>query len=338
MSFALGMFIFFSDYFSPLYVGNVMRPITDKAKASREFLAYVCDSTSSPICCLIPFTSWGIYVSGLLVGIGCIADTQMGQNVVVHAAPFNFYCIFALLLCGLLGCGVIPHYGPMKKAEKRALEEGKPYADGATPLLSKELDQITPDPNCKANLLIDFLMPAIIIIGITVGTYIILGSAKTLEAFVVAVVYQFVTILLQKKATVKVLMETAVEGIKSVMAAILILSMAYCMNSVTKQLGTAQYIISITEDWMTPMLLLVITFLVCAVISFLTGSSWGSYAIMIRSLARWHSTLTGGELGTVVYAAVGAVRAEDALETTVHQFPILPFCHRWQQDLTTLTT
>lgn len=150
-------------------------------------------------------------------------------------------------------------------------------------------------------------MPAIIIIGITVGTYIILGSAKTLEAFVVAVVYQFVTILLQKKATVKVLMETAVEGIKSVMAAILILSMAYCMNSVTKQLGTAQYIISITEDWMTPMLLLVITFLVCAVISFLTGSSWGSYAIMIPIVMPLAFTLTGGELGTVVYAAVGAV-------------------------------
>ena len=176
-----------------------------------------------------------------------------------------------------------------------------------TDQLLKELDQITPDPNCKANLLIDFLMPAIIIIGITVGTYIILGSAKTLEAFVVAVVYQFVTILLQKKATVKVLMETAVEGIKSVMAAILILSMAYCMNSVTKQLGTAQYIISITEDWMTPMLLLVITFLVCAVISFLTGSSWGSYAIMIPIVMPLAFTLTGGELGTVVYAAVGAV-------------------------------
>ena len=102
-------------------------------------------------------------------------------------------------------------------------------------------------------------------------------------------------------------METAVEGIKSVMAAILILSMAYCMNSVTKQLGTAQYIINITEAWMTPMLLLVITFLVCAVISFLTGSSWGTYAIMIPIVMPLAFTLTGGELGTVVYAAVGAV-------------------------------
>ena len=100
-------------------------------------------------------------------------------------------------------------------------------------------------------------------------------TIKTLEAFVVAVAYQFVVMLVQKKATVKELMDTAVEGIKSVMAAILILSMAYCMNSITKQLGTAEYIVNLTENWMTPLLLLVITFLVCAVISFLTGSSWG---------------------------------------------------------------
>ena len=307
MSFALGVFIFFSDYFSPLYVGNVMRPITDKAKASREFLAYVCDSTSAPICCLVPFTSWGIYVAGLLAGMGCIADSAMGQNVVVHAAMYNFYCIFALVLCGLLGCGIIPHYGPMKKAEKRALEEGKVVADGATPLLSKELDNIMPNEGVKTSLALDFFAPAVIIIGITVGTYVILGSAKTLEAFVVAVAYQFIVMVIQKKATVKELMDTAVEGIKSVMAAILILSMAYCMNSITKQLGTAQYIVSLTESWMTPLLLLVITFLVCAVISFLTGSSWGTYAIMLPIVMPLAFNLTGGELGTVVYAAVGAV-------------------------------
>ena len=92
LAYLLGVFIFFSDYFSPLYVGNVMRPITDKAKASREYLAYVCDSTSAPICCLIPFTSWGIYVAGLLVGIGCISDAKMGQTVVVHSFIYNFYC------------------------------------------------------------------------------------------------------------------------------------------------------------------------------------------------------------------------------------------------------
>ncbi len=307
MSYALGIFIFFSDYFSPLYVGNVMRPITDKAKASREFLAYVCDSTSAPICCLIPFTSWGIYVAGLLVGMGCITDASVGQSVVIHGAVFNFYCIAALILCGLLALGIIPHYGPMRTAERRAKEEGKVYADNSSPLLSKELDNIKPNEGCKGNLILDFFMPAIIIIAITVGTYIILGSAKTLEAFVVAVAYQFVVILIQRKAKLRELMDTAIEGIKSVMSAILILSMAYCINSVTSSLGTADFIINLTQSWMTPLFLLVLTFLITGVISFLTGSSWGSYAIMIPIVLPLAFSISGGELGTVVYAAVGAV-------------------------------
>lgn len=307
MSFALGIFIFFSDYFSPLYVGNVMRPITDKARSSREMLAYVCDSTSSPICCLIPFTSWGIYVSGLLVGMGCITDGQMAQTVVVKSAIFNFYCIFALLICGLIAFGVIPHFGPMNKAEKRAMDEGKPYADGSTPLLSKELDNILPNEGIRPSLILNFFMPAVIIIGITVGTYVLLGSAKTLEAFVVAVAYQFVVMLIRRMAKMKELVDVAVEGIKSVMSAILILSMAYCMNYVTKELGTATYIIKLTQAWMTPALLVVVTFLICAVISFLTGSSWGTYAIMLPIVMPLAFNLSGGQLDMVIYASVGAV-------------------------------
>ncbi len=307
LSFALGIFIFFSDYFSPLYVGNVMRPITDKARVSREMLAYICDSTSAPICCLIPFTSWGIYVAGLLVGIGAITDANISQSVVIHSAPFNFYCIFALVLCGLLSAGVIPHFGPMKKAQKRAMDEGKVIADGANPLLSKELDNIMPKEGIKPNLLVNFLMPAVIIIGITVGTYVITGSALTLEAFVVAVAYQFVTLLVQKMANLKEIMDTAIEGIKSVMSAILILAMAYCINHISGVLGTADYVISVTESWMTPVTLLVVTFLICAFISFFTGTSWGVFAIMIPIAIPLAFNVSGGELNTVVYAAVGAV-------------------------------
>ncbi len=307
LSYALGIFIFFSDYFSPLYVGNVMRPVTDKARVSREKLAYICDSTSAPICCLIPFTSWGIYVAGLVVGIGAITDASMGQSAIVHAAPYNLYCIFALVLCGLFSCRIIPDFGPMKKAEKRAMEEGKVVADGATPLLSRELDNIKPKEGIQPNLLINFLAPAVIVIGITIGTYVILGSAKTLEAFVVAVAYQFVTLLVQKMATLKEMIETAIEGIKSVMSAILILAMAYCINSISGTLGTASYVISITESWMTPTLLLVVTYLVCAFISFFTGTSWGVFAIMVPIAVPMAFNLTGGELGPVVYASIGAI-------------------------------
>lgn len=306
LSYALGIFIFFSDYFSPLYVGNVMRPITDKARVCREKLAYICDSTSAPICCLIPFTSWAIYIAGLLVGIGAIADASVAQDVVVHSAPYNFYCIAALIFCGLFSTKILPDFGPMRKAERRALEEGKVVADGANPLLSKELDNIMPKEGVKPNLLINFLMPAIII-GITVGTYIFTGSALTLEAFVVAVVYQFVTLLVQKMATIKELMDTAIEGIKSVMSAILILAMAYCINHISEVLGTADYVISVTESWMTPVTLLVLTFLICAFISFFTGTAWGVFAIMIPIAIPLAFSVSGGELNTVVYAAVGAV-------------------------------
>lgn len=307
LAWCLGMFIWFSDYFSPLYVGNIMRPITDKARVSREKLAYICDSTSAPICCLIPFTSWGVYVAGLLVGLGPIADTTTAQGIIVHAVPFNFYCILALVLSGLVSFRVVPDFGPMRKAEKRAYEEGKVIADGASPLLSQELDNIKPKEGIKPNLILNFLMPAVIIIGITVGSYIVTGSALTLEAFVVAVAYQFVVMLIQKMATLKEMVDTAVEGIKSVMSAMLILALAYCINAISTELGTANFVISVTESWMTPMLLVTLTFLICAFISFFTGTAWGVYAIMTPIAIPLAFNVTGGEINSIVYASVAAV-------------------------------
>lgn len=303
----LGIFIFFSDYFSSLYVGNIMRPVTDKAKVSRELLAYICDSTSAPMTSLLPFTSTAMYTAGLLVGIGGIIDSTVGVNVVFKAVPFNFYCWSAIALTLLFSSGIIPHYGPMRSAEKRAKEEGKVLADNAVPLLSSELESIKLKEGCKSSLLIDFFMPALIIVGISIGTYFFLGSTKCLEALVVAVAYQFVCILVRKMATLKELMDTAIMGIKSVMSAILILSMAYCLNAITKEIGTAAYVISMTEAWMTPVLLLTISFLVCALISFLTGTSWGTIAIMVPIIMPLAFSVSGGEISTVVYAAVAAI-------------------------------
>lgn len=307
LAWLLGIFIFFSDYFSPLYVGTVMRGITDKARVSREKLAYICDSTSAPVCTLIPFSAWGVYMSGLLVGLGPIQNANMAQKAVVNMVPFNFYGIFSALLVGLIAFGIIPDFGPMKKAEKRALEEGKPIRDGANPLLSNELDNIKPNEGVKSNLFLDFFMPALIIIFVTVGTYIMLGNAKTLEAFVCAVAYQFVIMLLRKMSTLAELMKIAVEGIKSVMNAMLILAMAYCINAISKELGTANYVINVTENWMTPVFVIVLSFLVCAFIAFFTGTSWGTYAIMTPICIPLAFSFTNGELNTLVYATIAAV-------------------------------
>ena len=304
----LGLIVYFSDYFSPLYVGNVMRPLTDKALISREKLAFICDCTSAPVACMLgPFASWGVYMAGLLVGLGTIADADMGMTVVMKAVPFNFYCILMFLFCLLNAFGIIPDFGPMKKAEKRALEEGKVVRDGAQPMLSRELTDIMPNEGVKASIVLDFVIPALIIFSVILGTFIFMGSAKTLEAFICTVMYQFIVMLIRKMATLKQLMETAVNGIKAVLNAILILAMAYCINSITKGLGTADYIISLTESFMTPALLVTVTFLTCAVISFLTGSSWGTFAIMTPIVIPLAFTITGNEIDTLVLCTVGAI-------------------------------
>lgn len=307
LAWLLGVFIFFSDYFSPLFVGNVMRGITDKAKVSREKLAYICDSTSAPVCTLIPFSAWGIYMAGLLVGFGTIANKNIAQNVIIHMIPYNFYGIMSMLMVGLISIKIIPDFGPMKRAEDRAYAEGKPVADKANPLLSNELDKIKPKEGSRPNLFLDFLAPALIIIGVTVGTYIALGSAKTLEAFVCAVGFQFVVMLARKMATLSEMISLATEGIKSVMSAILILAMAYCINTISKELGTANYVISITEEWMSPTVIVVLTFLVCAFISFFTGTSWGTYAIVTPICIPLAFNITGGVVTPVIYATTAAI-------------------------------
>ncbi|MBR6528956.1 MAG: transporter [Firmicutes bacterium] len=304
----LGLIVYFSDYFSPLYVGNVMRPLTDKALISREKLAFICDCTSAPVACMLgPFASWGVYMAGLLVGLGTIADADMGMTAVMKAVPFNFYCIIMFVFCLLNSFNIIPDFGPMKKAEKRALEEGKVVRDGAQPMLSKELGEIIPNDGVKASILLDFLIPALIIFSIILGTFIFMGSAKTLEAFIATVFYQFLRMLICRMATLKELMATAVDGIKAVLSAILILAMAYCINSITKGLGTADFIISLTESFMTPALLVTVTFLTCAIISFLTGSSWGTFAIMTPIAIPLAFTVSGGELTTLVFMTIGAI-------------------------------
>ena len=307
MGAALGILVFFSDYFSPLFVGNVMRPITDKAKVSREKLAWLCDCTSAPVCITLPFSAWGVYVAGLVVGFGTFATAEAGQNAVIHASVFQLYGILTIIMIFLVALGFIPDFGPMKKAEERARTTGKVIADGSTPMLSNELDNIKPKEGFKANIVLHFLIPAIIIICTTIGTYVVMGSAKTLEAFVLAVVYQAIVLLIQKAFDIREMIQVATEGIKSVVSAMLILSLAYCINAISKTLGTANFVISVTESWMTPATLLAMTFAVCAFISFFTGTSWGVYAIMIPIAMPLAFSMSGGVEGSLVYAEIAAV-------------------------------
>ena len=175
------------------------------------------------------------------------------------------------------------------------------------PMLSRELDTIKPKEGFKSNIILHFLIPALIVIAVTIGTYVIMGSAKTLEAFVLAVTYQAIVLLIQKAFDIREMIQVATEGIKSVVSAMLILSLAYCINAISKTLGTANFVISVTESWMTPATLLAMTFAVCAFISFFTGTSWGVYAIMIPIAMPLAFSMSGGVEGSLVYAEIAAV-------------------------------
>lgn len=256
----LGIFIFFSDYFSPLFSGPIARPLTDKYKVSREMLAYLLDSGSAPVCTLVPLTGWAVYIAGLLKGYGPIQDVNEGMAVFIKSIPYNFYGWFAVILAGLIGFQLIPNFGPMKKAEERAMKEGKVLRDGATPLTGEEMEMIKPLDGKKSNLFLYLVVPVLIVISIAIGTFVAFGSAKILEAFFAAVMYQAVAMALGGYFKgIKDGMDVAVKGITG------------------------------------------------AMISFFTGTSWGTYAILTPFVLPVAMNLSGGEVNSLVLATVGAV-------------------------------
>lgn len=304
----LGLFIFFSDYFSPLFGGPIARPITDKYKVSREMLAYTLDSGSGPVCTLVPISGWAVYVAGLLKGHGPIVTAEDGMAVFIRSIPYNFYGWLAVIVCGLFAFQVIPNFGPMKKAEDRALLEGKVIRDGATPLAGEELDNVKPIPGKATNMVLHLVVPVSFLIIISVGSFLFLGSVKILEAFFTVVLYQAIVMSLGGYfASVKDFVETASNGIKAVLPAIFILALAYCINTISKSLGAQQFVIEVTKQWMTPALLPAITFIAGACISFFTGTSWGTYALLIPFSIPIALNLSGGEVTPIVLVTLSAI-------------------------------
>ena len=306
MAWVLGIFIYFSDSFSPLFVGSVMRSITDKAKVSREKLAYIADSTSAPVSVLMPITGWAAYLMGLAVGVGCIVTQEDASNLFLRAIPFNFYPIFAVILVGLIGSGIVKDFGPMKKAEKRAMEEGKVLRDGAVPLIGKELTEMQAYPGIKPRVFLYFILPGLMIVTIALTTYITMSSAKTMEAFLFVVIFMTISMLIQK-IPFKEVMDTLTSGVKGAIPAIMLLALAYSINALSKTMGTANYIISVSEGFLSPALLPAIIFIVAAIMAFATGSSWGTFAICMPIALPLAFEFSGGELTTIVIASFAAV-------------------------------
>ncbi len=209
-------------------------------------------------------------------------------------------------MVGLIAGNIIPDFGPMRVAERRAMEEGKLVRDGAQPLMGEELTGIEPFPGIRTSLWWNFVFPVLLVIGFAIGSIAITASAKPMEAFMLAAFASGIIMRAQGVPLTEIT-DTAMAGIKGIMPAVVILAFAYALNDLSAALNTADYIISATESWLTPAVLPVLAFLITGFVAFSTGTSWGTYAIMIPIAVPLAFSFSADTLDTVVYATIAAV-------------------------------
>lgn len=292
----MGILIFFDDYFNSLTIGTVMRPATDSYKISREKLAYILDSTAAPVCILAPVSSWVAYVTSLIASEFKNAGIeQQPFSAFLHSIPYNFYAWTAILMVGLIIFSKL-EYGPMARAEKRAMATGQTY-DTALPGASDN-DFKFMSISSKGNVL-DLLLPVgVLFIGsmffmIYTGGYF--GSAKSIsEAFhetdaassliygtFFAIIVGIILFRARKSVNIIDSVEAMVIGMKSMFVAICLLVMAWTIGSVCTELGTGQYLGSLIGSSVHSSVIPIAIFLFSCFTAFSTGASWGTFAIMI---------------------------------------------------------
>lgn len=274
---------------STVLTGATVRPIADKHEVSHEELSYMVDSTASPAATVIPFNVWPIYIAGLVVGtIPLFPTEQAGIQFFISALPYNFYGIIALIITLLFAWNMLP-FVPGKKmraAIERAETTGKLDRDDAEPMAARELtDMQIPEDYTPG--LIDFFGPIGTLLGVAIIPYvytfgILQRDEPTLliaEAFVLAVLAGMF-VALAKGMKLKTVIDGFVDGCKGVTIGAIILALAVTLKSVAEAVGTADYIVLLVGDVLTPVVLPGLLMLLCMVIAFSAGTSWGTYAVV----------------------------------------------------------
>lgn len=290
-----GIIIFFEDYFNALTVGSVMRSVTDKMRVSREKLAYIVDSTSAPICLLGPVSTWVVFVMGLIgaqfVELGISRSEYLTY---LSTIPFNFYSILALLLV-ILVIYKRWDYGPMAEAEFRARTTGKLLRDGAEP--SADASMVDVEMTDQAPKKRNMIVPLIVLLGMIPPMFLWTGGfpendlvtavgesdggLSILIAAVSAIIVQLIMGLQQKLFSFKESMSLVVTGFRSMMLVYIILTLAWSIGSITSELGTAAFIVNLAEQTTSAAFIPVLIFVIGGVIAYTTGTSYGTFAIMI---------------------------------------------------------
>lgn len=284
VAFIIGLFVFIESSISCLVTGTVCHPIYEKFKISREKLAYICDTTSSPVCMMIPLNAWGAYVISLLDKEN-ITDSL---SIFLQTWPLNFYSLISVLFVGFIAIS-FKDFATMKKAEIRSLETGKTIADGATPMISEEISSLKAKkgvPHRATNMILPIatmiiMMPiGLLITGngdLTAGS----GSTAVLWAVLCAITIAGILSIGQKILNLKEVMDYVLKGISGLIPLALLMVFAFAIGDVCRKLETGIYVASLTKDIINPAFVAPIIFITSCFIAFSTGTSWGTFAVMI---------------------------------------------------------
>jgi Na+/H+ antiporter NhaC len=331
-TYAQGLAIFFDDYASTLIVGNTMRPVTDRLRVSREKLAYVVDSTSAPIASITFVSTWvGYEISLIADGLQAasasvaaadpaLAATLAGTSafsVFLDTIPYRFYPLLALVFV-LAVIWMRRDFGPMQRAEARAASGGGLHREGAFLMTDTSSGMMDPAPGVKVRWWNAALPVLTVVLGVVIGLYAsgrsalgagtfslreIFGEANSFHVLLWAsLLGTIVAVLLtvtQRVLTLQQTIDAWLSGLRSMVLAMVILVLAWSLGQTAEVLGTAQFISSVIEGNVPVRLLPVLVFAVAAAVSFATGTSWGTMAILLPLVIPMGAELTAaGDFAT----------------------------------------
>jgi len=280
VAWALGVIFFQGGSISTVLVGTTVKPLADRERVSHEELAYIVDSTASPIASQLAFNAWPGYIQAFIfvAGVPWLVTESDRIAFFFKSVPFCFYAIFAVTFTFLLSIERSPFLGRrLRAAMTRARTTGQLDAPEAEPLSAKELQASHVPPGYRPHV-IEFFAPLVTLIGIAVGTFIYLGSPKVTWAFGAAIVMASLTAMV-RGMSLKELMEGYTQGLKGVVLGSVILLLAVTIGRISEDAGGGIYLVALLGEsipyWLLPVMLQLLTI----IIAFSTGTSWGTYAV-----------------------------------------------------------
>ena len=285
----LGILIFVDDYFNCLTVGSVMRPITESHRVSKAKLSYLIDATAAPVCIIAPISSWAAAVSGF-VGEG------EGFKVFISAIPYNYYALLTIFF--MFGITLMRiDYGPMRKHEENAILYNDIYTTPERPYADAE-KEVNTDEKGRV---IDLVIPVIILIVFCIGGIMYSGGffhgeANFVDSFansdaaqglslgsILSLILIVIYYMIRKTIKFTDAMDSIPEGFKAMVAAILILTLAWTIKTMTDSLGAADFVAGVVKSGAESFMnfLPAVVFLVGCGLAFATGTSWGTFGVLI---------------------------------------------------------